>query len=108
MIIYASSISNFTILSSNSSLDRTISNLAHVPVFAILSFFWLKSFSKTQNVKTNVLILAGLILFAISDELHQSMVPGRTAATSDFVLDFIGILFGYVFYLLIQRQEAAI
>jgi VanZ family protein len=54
-----------------------------------------------------MVILTGLVAFAISDEFHQSMVPCRTAATSDFVLDFIGILFGYVFYLLIQRQAAA-
>lgn len=34
-------------------------------------------------------ILAGLVLFAISDEIHQSFVPGRTASLMDIGLDLL-------------------
>jgi VanZ family protein len=41
------------------------------------------------------------MLFAVSDEIHQSFVPGRTASFMDIGLDLIGILFGlWVFKLL--------
>ena len=30
------------------------------------------------------------ILYAITDEIHQSFVPGRTALLSDVVIDSIG------------------
>ena len=42
----------------------------------------------------NSLVLVGLVLFAISDEFHQSFVPGRTASFMDIGLDLIGIFCG--------------
>ena len=103
LIIYASSIPDITIVSSNNSIDRVLSNFAHIPVFACLSFLWLKSFPRTQNQTTALFILSGLVLFAVSDEFHQSMIPGRTAAISDFVLDVIGISLGFVAFKILDR-----
>ena len=42
----------------------------------------------------NILILMGLVLFAVSDEIHQSFIPGRTASYMDIGLNMVGILFG--------------
>ena len=39
-------------------------------------------------------VLMGLILFAISEEIHQAFVPGRVASCMDVGLDTVGILFG--------------
>ena len=41
-----------------------------------------------------ILILMGLVLFAVSDEIHQSFVPGRTASCMDVGLNIVSILFG--------------
>jgi VanZ family protein len=35
------------------------------------------------------------ILFALSDEWHQSFVPGRDPSAGDFLADFLGVLLGY-------------
>ncbi|WP_155309845.1 VanZ family protein [Desulfosarcina ovata] len=103
-ITYASSIPDITIVSSNDSLDSLVSNLAHVPVFACLSFFWFKAFhgSMLWHRKT-FFVLIGLFLFSLSDEFHQSMVPGRTASFSDIILDFIGIILGFFAFRIFDR-----
>ena len=36
-------------------------------------------------------------LYAISDELHQMYVPGRTPAVSDVVIDAVGIILALLF-----------
>ena len=42
----------------------------------------------------NALILTGLALFAVSDEIHQSFIPGRSASCMDVGLDGLGIFLG--------------
>ena len=97
LIICMSSIPDKTIWGNGSLSEQIISNLAHIPAYALLTFLWLKSFARTES-KNNIiafsLILAGLVFFAISDEIHQSFVPGRTASFMDVGLDLIGIFFG--------------
>lgn len=99
-IIYVSSIPDSTFLGSGTSVERIISNLLHIPAFALLTFLWLNSFSRIKYGKRPIIIvvtiLAGLILFAISDEIRQSFVPGRTASPMDLGLDLLGITFGLV------------
>jgi len=77
--------------------EQIISNLVHIPAYALLTFLWLKSFTGTESKDSSIafsLILACLVLFAVSDEIHQSFVPGRTASFMDIGLDLIGIFFG--------------
>ena len=97
LIICMSSIPDKAIWSSGSFSEQIISNLAHIPAYALLTLLWLKSFAETES-KNNIivfsLILSGLIPFAISDEFHQSFVPGRTASFMDIGLDLIGIVLG--------------
>jgi len=76
-----------------SDTEQVISNLAHIPVYAGVTFFWLKSFVGSHKF-TTYLIIVGVLLFSISDEIHQSFIPGRTASIQDFGLDLVGILLG--------------
>ena len=97
LIICMSSIPDKTIWGSGSLSEQIISNLAHIPAYALLTFLWLKSFAGTESKNSIIafsLILAGLMLFAVSDEIHQSFIPGRTASFMDIGLDLIGIFFG--------------
>jgi len=72
-----------------------LSNLAHIPAFAFLALLWLKTFnSNGDRPFSSFWVLSGLFLFAVSTELLQSFVPGRTASVMDFGLDLIGILSG--------------
>ena len=97
LIIFMSSITDKTLWRNGSLSEQIISNLAHIPVYALLTFLWLKSFAGTEPKNSIIvfsLILSGLVLFAGADEIHQSFVPGRTASFMDIGLDLIGIFFG--------------
>jgi VanZ family protein len=68
-------------------------NLAHAPVFAVLTFCCLKALSGGLEISGPASGFAGLASggFAVLDEWHQSWVPGRHASVGDLLLDVAGI-----------------
>ena len=98
LIAFVSSLPNHSLPGDSSLSSQIISNLAHIPAYGLLTFLWLKAFERRKNrrqfLTVTALILIGLVLFAVSDEIHQSFVPGRTASYVDVGLNIVGILFG--------------
>ncbi len=71
--------------------DLIFRKIAHALEFGVLAFLYTKSFVPTKN--THRLLVAGLsVLYAITDEVHQSYVPGRVGAWTDVVIDSAGIM----------------
>lgn len=77
-------------------------------------FFILKSFHLIEYAilailisfavfKTKLVILISY-LYAISDEVHQAFVPGRTSRFRDTLIDLIGILIGIFLFSKIQKK----
>lgn len=55
-----------------------------------------KTFSKKITIQTIFFIsIVGAILYAISDELHQTFVPTRQGSVRDIFIDTIGILLAF-------------
>lgn len=78
------------------SLNYIIRKLAHIFSYMILSILLYMHFLK-QNIsmkKTIRLVMVISIIFAISDEFHQTYVPGRMGQFGDVLRDTIGILIG--------------
>ena len=109
LIVYMSSLPDHSLLSNGSLGEQIISNLAHIPAYALLAFLWLKTFDRKENRGTlsmvNVQILIGLVIFAVSDETHQSFVPGRTASYMDVGLDFLGIFGGLSTFKILRQPK---
>ena len=99
-IIYLSSIPDKSILGGSSLSEQVISNLAHIPAYAVLTFLWFKAFSyRGFGIRSKVftlITLVCLLAFAVSDEFHQSYVPGRTASLMDIAIDALGISLGFL------------
>lgn len=97
-IVYISSLPGRLFWGHESLTEQIIYNFSHIPEYALLTLLWLKAFTgtrfKERHVIVNGFVLAGLALFAISDEIHQSFVPGRSASFVDLGLDCLGILLG--------------
>jgi VanZ family protein len=74
-------------------LSARWANLAHVPLFAGLSFasFWALQGARWLRGLGAALLCAA---FAISDEWHQAFVPGRRFSALDLELDALGIVLG--------------
>ena len=80
--------------SESSPLVARVSNLMHVPLFAGLAYCLLKTLpagGQTSWPRSGIVFLVATG-FAALDEWHQSLVPGRFASVSDFLLDIIGVV----------------
>ena len=65
--------------------DFAAKKVAHLTEYAVLYALFLRATEKNW-----VLSFALTMFYAASDEIHQSFVPGRTAAVYDLVFDFSG------------------
>ena len=77
-------------------VQRLVRKLAHVFIFAVLGFFLRVCFEGWFSEKKRLLLYSFLIgsVYAISDEVHQLLVPGRSGSVQDILLDCGGILLG--------------
>ena len=65
--------------------DFAAKKVAHLAEYAVLYALFLPATEKKW-----VLSFALTMIYAVSDEIHQSFVPGRTAAVYDLAFDFSG------------------
>ena len=73
-------------------LDLMLKNGGHFVVYAVLALLWWRALSRGKMAGRAALGLAFAItvLYAMSDEFHQSFVPGRRPTLSDVLIDAIG------------------
>ena len=75
---------------------------AHFLEYAVLGFLLASVFvsfglKTKQNIPISFIIGA---LYAVSDEIHQYFVPGRSCQISDMLLDSSGVITGIMFLLI--------
>ncbi|MFV2047674.1 MULTISPECIES: VanZ family protein [Bacillaceae] len=79
------------------SFDSLLKESLHLIEFAIL--YWLIAFAFMAHgrwtERTSWIAAAIAILYGLTDEIHQSFVPARSATVIDFVKDTIGVLVSY-------------
>lgn len=80
---------------------------AHFFAYFILGLFVFHALRKHKNVTASSRLwrVAGLaftisVIYAISDELHQLFIPGRSCEIRDVIIDSFGALFGIALYFL--------
>ena len=84
-----------------------LDKLAHATVYALLAFVAARAFA-TLPISHHAPMLpwaAALFaaLYGLSDEIHQSFVPGRSADVWDWVADVLGAIAGALCF---RRQTA--
>ena len=70
-----------------------ISIIYHFTAFSYLTLFLV--ISLTEGKPNRSLIVIGILIaliYGILDEIHQSFVPGRVAATTDLLINSFGII----------------
>lgn len=72
--------------------DLILRKLAHITAYAVLAYLVSNIFIKKN---AGNLVFAGLvcIVYAMTDEWHQSFVSGRSGNPRDVMIDTVGILF---------------
>ena len=92
-------------LSSQPSLPlpaRISDKFYHLMEYALLGFLSVLALRATFNISLRRALAVAIlfsILYAISDEWHQSFVPGRDASLTDLAADAAGSLMGALFAL---------
>ena len=99
----------------NSVTDFIVRKLAHFSVYTVLGTLALfaLSFHEKLNAKKRILFSSLICLaYAVSDEIHQYFVPGRSCRLLDILIDFCGSLFGisiiFIITLIITKNKIKI
>ena len=73
-----------------------VRKIAHISEYALLNisiYFGIYKNSIRKNFQRNIILAVFIsLLYSISDEFHQSFVPGRVGTYKDVLIDFSGIL----------------
>jgi len=72
--------------------DLVLRKLAHAAEYAVLGALLARA-----TARPGVAAVLG-ILYATSDELHQSFVPGRMGAPLDVAIDAVGVIAGVLLW----------
>lgn len=87
--------------------DIRLDHLIHFCEYSIMALMAFLSFSGREfemNYKKWILLTLGLILFAILDELHQKLIPGRAYSIKDIMSNVSGILTVLIFSIVVFRM----
>ena len=77
-------------------IDPGLQNVLHIPIFVLLSYFWLRSFYYLKFSVKRGLFLSFLctITFGVLDEFYQILIPGRYCSIGDMLFNFTGSIIG--------------
>ncbi|MGH2593701.1 MAG: VanZ family protein [Longimicrobiales bacterium] len=95
-IFFLSSRSSFPDLGVKPLVEKALRIAGHFIQYAVLAFLVSRA-NAPNGERSNWrigLVLAWCAAYAVSDEWHQSFVPGRDASAFDWGVDMLGTLFG--------------
>jgi VanZ family protein len=84
-----------------------VRKLGHFGEFFILAVLIMRALRNQSNESRVGLAIALTTLYAVSDELHQSVVPRRTASALDVLIDVFGGVCGTWWFRLRQHGKKA-
>jgi VanZ family protein len=106
-IIIISSIPNIPTLKIHTArTEIRLDYLMHFCEYGFLTFVTFLSFAGNEfriSYRKILLITVSLIIFAIADELHQKLIPGRSYNIMDIMSNITGILAATIFCLVVFR-----
>lgn len=85
--------------------EKVIRKIAHFSIYTLvgLLLMGLLSTYKINNKWRIIITIVVGILYASSDEFHQSFSPGRTPKITDVYIDTLGVLLGTLLVLLFKE-----
>ena len=84
-------------------VEHIVRKLAHFSLYTVIGFLLMSLMSTYKLKQLNRISISGIIglLYAVSDEIHQSFIPGRGPKIGDVFIDFSGVIVGILIAILI-------
>ena len=79
--------------------DLVLRKIAHAAEFAILGALLFRA-----TGRAGLALVLG-VLYAVSDEVHQSFVPGRLGSPVDVAIDAVGVAVGVLLWQTVQSRR---
>lgn len=76
------------------TLSFIVRKCAHMSEYALLCILWVLYMKEARFSKAYMLAYGLTVIYAVSDEMHQLFVPGRSAQLSDVCIDVCGAAIG--------------
>jgi VanZ family protein len=97
----------FSASSSYPSCAELVGRVLHISEYAVLALLTARAMFQHENVTlANLVLVLGLTeLYALSDEIHQLFVPGRSFQLMDLGLDLFGGVIGLIIYRRIRAKR---
>lgn len=89
-------------------LNLIIRKLAHYIEYLILGILVINMFIKNNIPQSYLISIIFCVIYAISDEIHQFLIPGRACQLRDILIDSIGSITGIYLYKLISKRKKSI
>ena len=86
--------------------ETIIRKIAHFALYALGGILMYEHF-KTYNIKGKNKIIFSQItgsLYAVTDEIHQIFIPGRSGEVLDVFIDSLGIIAGILLIIIINKK----
>jgi VanZ family protein len=71
--------------------DVALRKLAHVTEYAVLTVLWWRALQALDVSRPLVVAVGIALLYAASDEFHQTFVDGRSGTPVDVLIDSVGM-----------------
>jgi VanZ family protein len=81
--------------------DTVLRKIAHAGEYAVLGALLFRATGRA------VLAATLAVLYAVSDEIHQTLVPGRMGSPVDVAIDAVGVACGIAIWQLVLSRRPA-
>ena len=91
--------------------EKVIRKIAHFSIYTVVGILVMAFISTYQIKEKDRIIISTIIgiIYACSDEIHQSFVPGRSPMITDVMIDTMGVILGILLIttikLIIQKYQ---
>ncbi len=93
-------------VSDDPGVDRPLRHVAHIGVYGVLTLLLTWGLSGRRYPTLRLAIGGGVlaVLYGISDEWHQTMVPTRTGRPEDLIWDGLGAVIAVAMVVLVEAS----
>lgn len=85
-------------------LNKPLRKVVHFTIYLILAILVLNALNNFDIKNKTIITIVFCLIYAITDEYHQTFINGRTGQLSDVLIDTLGSIIGTIIYIKIKNR----